>query len=66
MSSPIDRPENFAGCPKSLDEIRAERSDKASEATPRGNLLTLLREIDEGKIAPENERIAPFHPGKKT
>lgn len=40
--------EEFAGHPKSVGEVRAERDGDCSKWTPREMLLAMLRDIDEG------------------
>lgn len=44
--------QNFAEHPPSISELRADRSEKASDWTPRDVLIQLLREIDSGSIVP--------------
>ena len=38
----------FRNYPQTIGEIRADRSDKASDWTPRDALICLLRRIDSG------------------
>jgi hypothetical protein len=45
--------ENFADHPKSITEVRAERSESARDWTPRDVLIDLLRAIDEKKLDPD-------------
>lgn len=45
--------ENFADHPKSITEVRAERSESARDWTPRDVLIDILRDIDSKKINPE-------------
>lgn len=45
--------ENFADAPKSLNEARADKEQNAALWTPRDALVSLLREIDNGKVNPE-------------
>lgn len=40
----------FAGYPRSVTEVRAERADRAGLGQPRDALIELLRQIDEGEI----------------
>lgn len=43
-------PDNFAGYPPSITEMRANAAQSMMLWTPRDALLSLLREIDEGKV----------------
>lgn len=43
---------SFADHPRSVAEIRSERSTDARDWTPRDVLISVLRDIDAGKIAP--------------
>ena len=45
-------PENFAGHPRSVTEIRSDKSQNAADWSPRDVLINLLRQIDEGKADP--------------
>lgn len=45
--------ENFAEHPVSLTEARANREHDCKLWTPRDALISLLRDIDSGKIAPD-------------
>jgi hypothetical protein len=42
-------PDNFADHPKSITEIRSDKSRRASDWTPRDVLVSLLRDIDSGE-----------------
>ena len=42
-------PDNFAGYPPSIAETRANAAQSSALWSPRDALLSLLREIDEGK-----------------
>lgn len=45
--------ENFADAPKTIGELRSDRSRRAKDWTPRDVLIELLRRIDSGEVAPE-------------
>jgi hypothetical protein len=45
--------ENFANAPKSITEIRGEKTNDGSQWKPRDALITMLRQIDSGEIDPE-------------
>jgi hypothetical protein len=49
-----DLPKNFANHPKSITEIKSDRSNLAEDATPRDALIEMLREIDSGSISPDH------------
>lgn len=49
--------ENFADYPKSLAEIRSDRSQNSADWTPRDALIDLLRDIDSGKFNPKSLMI---------
>jgi hypothetical protein len=42
--------DNFAAHPPSLGEVKANRACDASKWTPRDMLVSLLREIDSGRL----------------
>ena len=42
--------DNFSNYPRSIGELKSERSDKASDWTPRDVLIDVLRDIDNGKL----------------
>ena len=44
--------DNFISVPKTLGEVRANRSGKSKDWTVREMLLTILRQIDSGEITP--------------
>lgn len=41
---------DFSGMPPTITELRADRESRAQSATPRDALITVLRDLDEGKI----------------
>lgn len=43
---------SFANAPQSITEIRSDRTNDASVATPRDILIAMLRDIDSGRINP--------------
>lgn len=45
--------EDYSKFPKSLSEVRSDKSGKAADWTVRDMLIALLREIDSGSIHPE-------------
>lgn len=45
--------ENFANHPKSVGELRAEKSERPQDWSPRDALIAVLRLIDKGEIAPD-------------
>lgn len=61
-------PESFVNHPKSVTEIKGDRSGAAADQTPRDVLIQTLRELDEGTIDPEalavvfKPRVAPGDP----
>lgn len=42
--------ENFADYPPSIAELRSDKTDSASDWTPRDLLIGMLRDIDSGKM----------------
>lgn len=46
--------EDFSNHPKSIGEIRAEKNWNLTDWTTRDALITTLRDIDSGKIKPDN------------
>lgn len=44
--------EDFKDYPKSITEIKSDRSNKASDWTPRDALIDVLRMIDSGEVKP--------------
>ena len=44
--------DDFKNYPKSITELKSDRSNKASDWTPRDALIDVLRMIDSGEIAP--------------
>jgi hypothetical protein len=59
------RPDNFAGYPKTIGEIRSDRSNSGADWKPRDALIDVLREIDEGRISPEAIVICMREPDKE-
>lgn len=49
---------SFADVPFSIDELRANKSESASDISPRSTLIALLRQIDKGEIEPETLVVA--------
>ena len=45
--------DNFSAYPPSLGELRSDKSDRASDWTPRDALISVLRDIDTGVINPD-------------
>lgn len=45
-------PEDYKEHPKSVKEIRSDRSGKAYDWTPRDCLIAMLRQIDSGELKP--------------
>ena len=41
---------DFSGTPPTITELRADREQRAQTATPRDALISVLRDLDEGKI----------------
>jgi hypothetical protein len=50
--------QNFSNYPRSINEVRSDKSGEAADWSPRECLIAMLREIDEGNIAPEYVVIA--------
>lgn len=48
-----DLPESFAEEPRSITDIKANKSGNAADWTPRDALIDVLRMIDKGEIAPQ-------------
>jgi len=55
---------NFSGHPPTIGEIRSGRSQSASDWTPRDVLIRVLRDLDQGRIAPEVLLVAWADPSK--
>lgn len=59
MSNEFDRPlEDIAGMdfsarPKSITEIKSDKSSRGSDWTPRDLLISVLRDIDGGVLKPD-------------
>jgi hypothetical protein len=49
----VPAPENFSNAPTSIAELRAHKAEDARKWTPRDVLVSLLRDIDKGEIAPD-------------
>jgi hypothetical protein len=45
--------DSFADFPKSITEIKADKTEDGSIWTPRDALIAMLRKIDAGEIAPQ-------------
>ena len=45
--------DNFANYPVSTSEVRANREEDCRLWSPRDALISILRDIDEGKVAPD-------------
>lgn len=45
---------DFSKEPKSFAELKADKTQKGSDWTPRDCLINLLREIDSGEVAVDN------------
>lgn len=58
----------YSNHPVSLAEVRSSKTQNAADWTPRDALITVLRKIDRGEIAPEAIIIAwaQFKPGGVT
>lgn len=54
--------ENFAQVPKSFTELKADKSGKSDDWTPRDALIWALRAIDSGEISPETIIICYHQP----
>jgi hypothetical protein len=46
--------DSFADYPKTVGEHRSDKTDEASDWTPRDALIAMLRDIDTGVVAPDN------------
>ncbi len=46
----MDYPESFSNHPKSIAEIKSDKSRNAADWTPRDVLIDALRQIDSGEI----------------
>lgn len=61
--------ETFENYPRSIGEIKSDRSHNGADWTPREALIDLLREIDAGRITPDALVICfrtKAEPGKTT
>lgn len=45
--------DNYGEHPKSIGEIKADKSQNAADWTPRDALIDLLRSIDSGEVKPD-------------
>lgn len=45
--------DNFANAPPSITELRSDRTKKATDWTPRDCLVSILRDVDSGKLTIE-------------
>ncbi len=45
--------ESFADHPKSIGELRSDRTDRCTDWTPRDALIDVLRQLDAGAIKPD-------------
>lgn len=45
--------DNFAEHPRSIAEIKSDKSRSAADWTPRDVLISILRDIDSGELEPE-------------
>lgn len=54
--------ENYADHPKSITEIKADKSSDANDWAPRDVLISLLRRIDAGEIAPTALVVGWYQP----
>lgn len=57
--------ENFKDHPVSVAEVRSDKSQSASDWTPRDALVATLRDIDSGKLSVEAIVICMRIPGAK-
>lgn len=53
-------PENFADHPKTIGQLRADRSGHAKDLTVREMLIELLRDIDSGEIETPDFAVVCF------
>lgn len=61
-------PEDFSEHPKSINEIRSDRSTAAADWTPRDALIATLRRIDNGELVADALCIIyaqPKEPGRE-
>jgi hypothetical protein len=62
-----DQYDDFSNHPRTIGEIRSDRSDRAADWSPREALIAMLRDIDSGKVDPDAMVIAfrdKAEPGK--
>jgi hypothetical protein len=50
MTDVPEYPESFANYPRSLDDIKSDRSGSARDWKPRDALISMLRRIDSGDL----------------
>ena len=55
---------DYSQYPKSVAELRADRSEKASDWSPRDAIIAFLRRIDSGEINPDVVIICGREKGK--
>ncbi len=61
--------DTYADYPRSVNELRSQRSGNAADWSPREMLITLLRDLDAGSIKPESMVVVfrqKRHPGYRT
>ena len=56
--------DDFSEHPKTLGEIRADKTENAKDWSPRDVLVRMLRDIDSGKVAPEHLMVLYVLPKK--
>lgn len=61
MTKTPESPETYANHPKSISEIKADKSWNAAQARPRDALIMALRDLDSGAIDPDHIFIAVGH-----
>lgn len=54
--------DSYADHPKSITEIKSDRTDNEADWTPRDVLITCLRDLDAGDIKPEALVVVYFGP----
>jgi hypothetical protein len=50
--------DSYANYPRSVNELRSHRSGNAADWSPREMLISLLRDMDSGRIKPESMVVA--------
>lgn len=56
--------ESFADAPETIADLKSEKTDLASDWTPRDMLIKLLRAVDRGELKAEAMVVAWYVPGK--